>query len=229
MMGTGEHDDVKAIENSADTIRYALILGIPGVIIMIATHVAGALAMMMLFDGSVNLSELGAMMYHVNQMAFVGSVLVTVGFIGLTRKLDSTLSWVFLATWLVRTAFVYYVTPLIASSPYYGAASFVWFFAITLTNSYVLWTIYQSTVHPSITIMLILGWLVGSSILAIVVFLLFEVLMPYESGTTYLRYFSANIVIHVLTSILTLLLFVVEIRRLNQTKHVLPELQSLSQ
>jgi len=227
-MGTGEHDDVKATEDSADTIRLALILGIPGVIILIATQVAGALAMMMFFDGSVDLSELGAMMYRVNQVAFVGLVLVTVGFIGLTRKLGSTLSWVFLATWLMRTALVYYVTPLIASSPYYGVAIFVWFLAISLANSYVLWTIYGSTVHPSLTIMLIVGWLVGPSILAILISLLYEVLMPYESGMTYLRYSSGNVLVQVFTSILTLLLFVVAIRRLNQTKHLLPELQSLS-
>ena len=228
MMGTGEHDDVKAIENSADTIRYALILGIPGVIIMIATHVAGSLAMMMFFDGSVNLSELGAMMYHVNQVAFVGSVLVTVGFIGLTRKLGSTLSWVFLATWLVRTAFMHYVTPLIASSPYYGVASFVWFLAITLVNSYVLWTIYQRTVHPMLTFMLLVSWVVGTSILAILIFLLYEVMLPYESGTTYLRVSSGNMLVQVFTSILTLLLFVVEIRRLNQTENLGSEIQSLS-
>jgi hypothetical protein len=165
MMGTGIHDDVKATESSADPIRLALILGIPGVIIMIATHVVSALAMMMFFDGLVNLSELGVMMYHVYQVAFVGSVLVTVGFIGLVRKHGSTLSWVFLATWLMRTALVYYVTPLIASSPYYGAVSFVWFLAITLANGYVLWTINQRTVHPPLTIMLIVGWLVGPSII----------------------------------------------------------------
>ena len=227
-MGTEEHDDIKATENSADTIRLALILGIPGVIIIIATQVAGALAMMMFFDGSVNLSELGVMMYRVYQVDFVGSVLVTVGFIGLARKHCSTLSWVFLATWLARTTLVYYVTPLIASSPYYGVASFVWFLAITLANGYVLWTIYQSTVYPMLTFMLIVGWLVGPSISAILISLLHEVIWPYESGMAYLRYSSASIPIYVFTSVLTLLLFVVEIRRLNRTKHLLPELQSLS-
>ncbi len=227
-MGHEKHDDDKAIEDSTDTIRLALVLGIPGVIIIIATDIASVLVMMMLFDGSVNLSELGAMMYRVNQVAFVGSVLVTVGFIGLARKLGSTLSWVFLATWLARTALVYYVAPLIASSPYYGVAIFVWSLAITLANGYVLWTVYENTVHPLLTIMLIVGWLVGPSILAILAFLLYEVLLPYESEIAYFRYFSGNMLVHVFTSILTLLLFVVEIRRLNQTKHLLPELQSLS-
>ena len=228
MIGAGEFDDVKATESSVDTIRLALILGIPGVIIMIATHVAGILTMMMFFDGLVSISELGVMMYRVYQVTFVGSVLVTVGFIGLTRKLGSTLSWVFLATWLMRTALVYYVTPLIASSPYYGVAIFVWSLASTLADSYVLWPNYKNTVHSSLTIMLIIGWLVGPSILAIVVFLLYEVLLPYESGMAYLRYFSGNMLVHIFTSILTLLLFVLEIRHLNQTKHLLPELQSLS-
>jgi len=227
-MGTGEHDDIKATEDSTDIIRLALILGIPGVIIIIATHVASALAMMIFFDGLVNISELGVMLYRVNQVAFVGSVLVTVGFIGLTRKYSSTLSWVFLATWLMRTAFVYYIAPLIASNPYYSVVSLVWFLAYTLANSYVLWTIYKSTVHPSLTIMLIVGWLVGPSINAILIFLLYEVIWPHESGMTYLRYYSGNVLILAFTSIITLLLFLVEIRRLNQTKHLLPELQSLS-
>lgn len=226
MMGNGEHDDVRATENSAGTIRLALILGIPGVIIIIATQVAGALAMMMLFDGLVNLSELGALMYHVYQVAFVGSVLVTVGFIGLARKHGSTLSWVFLATWFVRTALVYYVTPLIASSPYYGVASFVWFLAITLANSYVLWTIHQSTVHPPLTIVLIVSWLVGPSIVSILASLLLEVIWPYESGMAYLMYSSVNIPVYAFTSIMTLLIFFVEARRLNQTKHLGSELQS---
>ncbi len=225
-MGNGEHDDVRATENSAGTIRLALILGIPGVIIIIATQVAGALAMMMLFDGLVNLSELGALMYHVYQVAFVGSVLVTVGFIGLARKHGSTLSWVFLATWFVRTALVYYVTPLIASSPYYGVASFVWFLAITLANSYVLWTIHQSTVHPPLTIVLIVSWLVGPSIVSILASLLLEVIWPYESGMAYLMYSSVNIPVYAFTSIMTLLIFFVEARRLNQTKHLGSELQS---
>jgi hypothetical protein len=227
MMGHEKHDNDKAIEDSTDTIRLALILGIPGVIIIIATDIASISLMMMLFDGSVNLLELGAMMYRVSQVAFVGSVLVTVGFIGLARKLGSTLSWVFLATWLARIALVYYVAPLIASSPYYGVASFVWSLAITLANGYVLWIVYKNTVHPLLTIMLIIGWLVGPSILAIVVFLLYEVLLPYESGMAYLSYSSGNMLVHVFTSILILLLFVEEIRHLNQTKHLLPELQSL--
>ncbi|MCK4279196.1 MAG: hypothetical protein KAW94_01335 [Candidatus Thorarchaeota archaeon] len=228
MMGTGVHDDVKATESSADPIRLALILGIPGVIIMIATHVVSALAMMMFFDGLVNLSELGVMMYHVYQVAFVGSVLVTVGFIGLVRKHGSTLSWVFLATWLMRTALVYYVTPLIASSPYYGAVSFVWFFAITLANGYVLWTINQRTVHPPLTIMLIVGWLVGPSIITILTSLLLEVIWPYESGMAYLMYSSTNTPVYAFTSILTLLLFVMEIRSLNQIKYLGSEIQNLS-
>jgi hypothetical protein len=122
---------------------------------------------------------------------------------------------------------VYYVAPLIASSPYYGVASFVWSLAITLANGYVLWIVYKNTVHPLLTIMLIIGWLVGPSILAIVVFLLYEVLLPYESGMAYLSYSSGNMLVHVFTSILILLLFVEEIRHLNQTKHLLPELQSL--
>ena len=227
-MGTGIHDDVKATESSADPIRLALILGIPGVIIMIATHVVSALAMMMFFDGLVNLSELGVMMYHVYQVAFVGSVLVTVGFIGLVRKHGSTLSWVFLATWLMRTALVYYVTPLIASSPYYGAVSFVWFFAITLANGYVLWTINQRTVHPPLTIMLIVGWLVGPSIITILTSLLLEVIWPYESGMAYLMYSSTNTPVYAFTSILTLLLFVMEIRSLNQIKYLGSEIQNLS-
>ena len=228
MMGNGEYDDVKDTENSTDTIKLALILGIPGVIIIIATQVASALAMMMLFDGLVNLSELGAMMYRVCQVAFVGSVLVTVGFIGLARKYGSALSWVFLATWLVRTVLVYYVTPLIASNPYYGVASFAWFLATTLANSYVLWTIYQSTVHPPLTIALIVGWLVGPSIITILTSLLLEVIWPYESGMAYLMYSSANTPVYVFTSILTLLIFVVEARRLNQIKHLGLEFQSLS-
>ncbi len=228
MMGAGELDDVKATEDSADPIRLALILGIPGVIIMIATHVASAYAMMMFFDGLVSLSELGVMMYHVYQVAFVGSVLVTVGFIGLTRKLGSTLSWVFLATWLMRTALVYYVTPLIASSPYYGVAIFVWSLAITLANSYVLWTIYKNTVHPSLTIMLIVGWLVGPSIITILTSLLLEVIWPYESGMAYLMYSSTNTPVYAFTSILTLLIFVMEIRRLNQSNYLGSEIQSLS-
>ena len=174
-------------------------------------------------------SELGVMMYHIYQVAFVGSVLVTVGFIGLARKYGSALSWVFLATWLVRTALVYYVTPLIASSPYYGVASFVWFLAITLANSYVLWTIHQSTVYPPLTIMLIVGWLVGPSIIAILTSLLLEVIWPYESGMAYLMYSYSNVPVYVFTSILTLLLFVMEIRSLNQTKHLEFEIQSLSQ
>jgi hypothetical protein len=228
MIGTGIHDDVKATESSADPIRLALILGIPGVIIMIATHVVSALAMMMFFDGLVNLSELGVMMYHVYQVAFVGSVLVTVGFIGLVRKHGSTLSWVFLATWLMRTALVYYVIPLIASSPYYGAVSFVWFFAITLANGYVLWTINQRTVHPPLTIMLIVGWLVGPSIITILTSLLLEVIWPYESGMAHLMYSSTNTPVYAFTSILTLLLFVMEIRSLNQIKYLGSEIQNLS-
>jgi len=227
-MGRSERDDAKAIEYSTDTVRWALVLGIAGVLIIIATRIASHLAMMMLFDEMISHSELGAMLYRVYQVSFVGSVLVTVGFIGLARKHGSTLGWVFLATWLVSTAWVYYVTPVIASIPYYSSAAFVEVLAIALANSYVLWTIRQSTVHPLLTVGVVLGRLAGPSIATMMTFLLLEWIWPFESGMDYLMYSSIGILVFALTSILTLLLFVVELRRLNQTKYLGPELESFS-
>ncbi len=229
MIGTGEHDDATDTEYSVDTIRWALLLGIAGIIIIIVTQIAYRLVTMMLFDELINYSELGALLYRVYRVAFVGSVLITVGFIGLAKKQGSPLGWIFLATWLVRTAWVNYIAPVIASNPYYGTASSVEFLVVALANSYVLWTIRKSTIHPSLTLGVILGRLAGSSIAGILTFLLLAWMWPFESGMGYLMYSSANILVFALTSILTLLLFVVEMRRLNQAKYFDSELGSLPQ
>jgi lipoprotein signal peptidase len=76
--------------------------------------------------------------------------------------------------------------------------------------------------------MLIVGWLVGPSIITILTSLLLEVIWPYESGMAYLMYSSTNTPVYAFTSILTLLIFVMEIRSLNQSNYLGSEIQSLS-
>jgi len=227
-MGNNESDDAKATGYFADTVRWALILGIVGIIIKFGAFFASNIMVMMWRDGAVNTSEFAVLQSTVIGVLFVGNVLVMAGFVGLARKHGSALGWIFLATWLVSIAWSRYVFPVIVNTPYYGSAAFVMSFAITLANSYVLWTIRKSTVHPTLTIALILDWLLVWPIASVLSYLLLEWIWPYESGTEFLFHFSVRIFVSALTSILTILLFVVEMRRLNQAKHLESELQSLS-